>query len=144
MPETGPPPLPISAPASHAVPEKQCTLCGKAAVVHWLRRPTEAELASLIALVQDRRARDLEPADPQLPPTGAVLLPKPEECTTAVFACADHAITLDAATRIHQAICTAPSARDLPGCDCTPEPTPLLAPGATAVDIAAVLPPGWS
>ncbi|MEU8552327.1 hypothetical protein AB0C81_36075 [Streptomyces roseoverticillatus] len=70
-------------------------------------------------------------------------MPQPEDCTTMVFACAKHAIGLDAAARIHRAACTAPSARDLPGCDCTPEPVPPPIPEPTAADVAALLSPGW-
>lgn len=40
-----------------------------------------------------------------------------------VFACGDHAITLDAAARTHQPEC-APVLKNLPSCGCTPEPLP--------------------
>ncbi|MFF4403821.1 hypothetical protein [Streptomyces sp. NPDC001404] len=114
-------PQPMPAPSPMAGPV--CRLCGERAVVHWQRRLTEAEFAAHLTL---------EHAAVQA------------EYTTVVFACAAHAITLDAAARVHQATCTAPSARDLPGCDCTPEPAPPPDPEPTAADVAAVLPPGWS
>lgn len=119
-------PQPMPAPSPMAGPV--CGLCGERAVVHWQRRLTEIEFAAHLMREQERHD----------------LVVQADECTTVVFACAAHAIALDAAARIHQAACSAPSARDLPGCDCTPEPTPPPDPEPTTADVTAVLPPGWS
>ncbi|KAB7850136.1 hypothetical protein [Streptomyces mobaraensis] len=109
----------------------------------WQRRLTDAEFAAHSAWEQDRRDRAALLADPQQPPAFGPM-PQPEECTTQVFACADHALSLDAAARIHRATCTAPAAADLPDCDCVPEPAPSAEPETTADNFAAVLPPGWN
>ncbi|WP_367134445.1 MULTISPECIES: hypothetical protein [Streptomyces] len=130
-----PTPPPVSGPV--------CRLCAQRAVVSWQRRLTDEEFTAHLAWEQDRRDRVLQLADPQLPVPIFGPMPRPEECTTTVFACGDHAIELDAAARVHRATCTAPSVRDVPGCDCTPEPAPPPDPEPTAADIAAVLPPGW-
>ncbi|MEV4438507.1 hypothetical protein AB0K09_05710 [Streptomyces sp. NPDC049577] len=103
---------------------------------------TEAEFADHLAWEQGRRDRAMLLGDPQQQPDFGPM-PRPSDCTTTVFACAEHAIGLEAAARIHQATCTAPAPEDLPGCDCTPElvPTPD---GDPAPDIAVALPPGWA
>jgi hypothetical protein len=49
---------------------------------------------------------------------------------------------MDAAALIHAKGCTAPSAADLPGCDCTPEPLP--APAMAAAAAASRLPEHWT
>lgn len=59
----------------------------------------------------------------------------------AVFACTDHAITLDLAALVHQPTCTAPNLANLPLCDCTPEPAP--APEPLMQDVRANLPASW-
>lgn len=58
----------------------------------------------------------------------------------AVFACAEHAIDLEAAARIHTEDCSAPHPEHLPACDCTPEPLPTAAPTPPPV----TLPTGWT
>ena len=117
-----------------------CTACGEAAVVNWQRRPTEQELADLIATEQERRAQLLLLADPQLPPPEFGPLPTADGMTRTVYACAQHAITMDAASRIHASTCTAPNTANLPGCDCTPEPLP---PPEPTISLAQVLPDHW-
>ncbi|MFI0914217.1 hypothetical protein [Streptomyces abikoensis] len=111
--------------------------------MNWQRRLTERELAAHLAWEQDRRDRALQLADPQLPVPDFGPTPRPDECTTTVFACSRHAITLEAAAHVHRAACTAPTEADLPGCDCVPEPTPQPDIEPHATDVAQVLPPGW-
>lgn len=108
-----------------------CRSCGAPAVVHWQRRLTEAEIAAEQKIEQDRRNETALLADSQLP--APVFPPMPDflDATTVVFGCAQHAISIDAATRIHQAACT--------GCDCTPEPAPPPDPEPET----PALPPGW-
>lgn len=114
------PPLPEPVtPAATAGPV--CAACGDQAVVHWRRRPTEAELAEYVAAEQARRADVLALADPQLPKPQFGPLPTAHDMTRTVYSCGPHAITLDGASRIHQSTCTAPAETDLPGCSCTPE-----------------------
>ncbi|MGW2520452.1 hypothetical protein ACWC09_26255 [Streptomyces sp. NPDC001617] len=114
-----PSPTPTPAPTTPL-----CTGCGLEAVVHWRRRPTDSELTELVAAEQSRRDEMLLLADPQLPPPAFPPLPATDNTTITVYACAAHAITLDAATHTHQGTCTAPNEAHLPGCDCTPEPHP--------------------
>jgi hypothetical protein len=92
--------------------------------VHWLRRPTDDELAEVVKAEQDRRNQILLLADPQLPAPVFGPLPSAEGMTRTVYACGPHAITMDAAALIHASSCTAPNDADLPGCDCTPEALP--------------------
>lgn len=94
-----------------------CSACGSAAVVQWRRRPTVAELAELTAA--------------QVP-----------DATRAVYACGAHAISVDLAAHVHAAECTAPDAKNLPGCDCTPEPIPVVA--APMDQPTVTLPTGWT
>ncbi|MBB4893549.1 hypothetical protein FHS39_002580 [Streptomyces olivoverticillatus] len=117
-----------------------CGLCGVRAVVHWQRRLTSAEFAAHLALEEQRRDERLRLADPEQPVPGFGPLPRTAECTTPVYACAVHAIGLDAAALIHQSTCTAPNPVHLPGCDCTPEPAPPVDPESTRV----VLPDHWT
>lgn len=142
-PSPGTPPLPApAAPATPAGPA--CTACGNEAVVHWRRRPTSDELAELVATEQARRNEVLTLADPQLPTPQFGPLPTADGMTRTVYACAPHAITLDAASRIHTSGCTAPNQADLPGCDCTPETLPD-APLETPDDGAlSRLPASWT
>ncbi|GAA3267777.1 hypothetical protein [Streptomyces lavendulae] len=100
----------------------RCGLCGGPAVVQWQRRLTETEFADYLSLIQDRRDNQLLLADPDQPPPDLGPLPDPSDCTRSVYACAQHAITLDAAARVHTQTCTAPAESDLPGCNCAPEP----------------------
>ncbi|MCI3277644.1 hypothetical protein [Streptomyces cylindrosporus] len=124
--------LPAPTPAPPAMPSGPvCAACGEPAVVHWQRRPTDDELAELVAAEQSRRDERLLLADPQLPAPQFGPLPTAGDTTRIVHACAEHAIGLEAAALIHQATCTAPAAgpRDklrvdadeVPVCDCTPE-----------------------
>ena len=101
-----------------------CAACGIEAVVHWRRRPTDDELAELAATEQARRDELLLLADPQQPAPQFGPLPTADDTTRTVYACASHAIGLDAASLIHQATCSAPNEQHLPGCDCTPEALP--------------------
>ncbi|MFI2078690.1 hypothetical protein [Streptomyces triculaminicus] len=120
-----------------------CGLCGASAIVHWQRRLTDAEFAAHLEWETGRRERALALTDPQAPPPDFGPLPLPQGCTTTVFACAAHAIALDAAAQIHAKDCTAPSTSDLPGCNCTPEP-PQPDPEPDTPDGSVVLPPGWT
>ncbi|RLU81113.1 hypothetical protein CTZ27_33265 [Streptomyces griseocarneus] len=110
----------------------------------WQRRLADKEFASHLAWERDRRARAVQLADPQMPEPAFGPMPQPETCTITVFACVEHAITLDSAARVHRATCTAPSANDLPGCDCEPEPVSPPDPDPAVSDVGVVLPPGWS
>ncbi|MGK5728935.1 hypothetical protein [Streptomyces sp. URMC 124] len=135
--------------SSHAVPASEppplsgpaCQLCGAPAVVHWQRRLTKEEFTAHLTWEQERRDRARELADPQYPAPDFGPLPTPQECTTSVFACAAHAITLDAAALVHRDTCTAPSPSGLTGCDCTPESPPAREPEPGA---SGGLPPAWS
>lgn len=101
-----------------------CATCPDKAVVNWQRRPTDVELADVVAAEQSRREQLLLLADPQLPAPEFGPLPTADGMTRTVYACGSHAITMDAAARIHASTCTAPNDADLPGCDCTPEAPP--------------------
>ncbi|WP_439947176.1 hypothetical protein [Streptomyces sp. BBFR109] len=118
-----------------------CAFCGEGAVVQWRRRPTDDEVAEVVAVEQERRKELLRLADPQLPAPSFGPLPTAGDMTRTVYACAGHAISLEAAARIHASACTAPNDADLPGCDCTPEPLPE----STPVDAGPVseLPEQW-
>ncbi|MBM9504531.1 hypothetical protein [Actinacidiphila acididurans] len=118
----------------------ECTLCGAPALVQWFRRPTPTERSDHVALVQAQRNERAALADPQQPPDYGPL-PTEAETTVPVYACAEHAITLDAAAQVHAADCTAPHPTDLPGCSCTPEPAPTDAAPPAPV---AELPPHWA
>lgn len=117
----------------------ECALCGEAAIVNWQRRLTPAEIAEAQAAERERRDQALLLADPQLPPPDFGPLPDCADWTRAVYACAAHGITLDAAALVHQATCTAPQPADLPGCDCTPETRPDSPPDPPPPE----LPTGW-
>jgi hypothetical protein len=118
-----------------------CGACPGPAVVQWQRRPTDAELAVLVAAEMDRRLEIRAAAGPDqpLPPFGP--LPTAADTTVAAWGCAGHAITLDVAAQIHAADCQAPHPDHLPGCNCDPEPHPepeeLGGPKVT-------LPTGWT
>lgn len=99
-----------------------CAACDGTAVVQWLRRPTDDETDDAVRVEQERRDRIVLLADPQLPAPTFPPLPTGDDLVHTVYACASHAITLDAAALIHASTCTAPNGADLPGCDCTPEP----------------------
>ncbi|MDX3245842.1 hypothetical protein [Streptomyces sp. ME18-1-4] len=116
---------PVSEPVAPAPPTgPTCAACDTEAVVHWRRRPTDDELAGLVAAEQSRRDQVLLLADPQLAAPVFPPFPTGDDMTRTVYACAAHAISLDAAARIHAGACSAPAEADLPGCDCTPEPLP--------------------
>lgn len=112
--------------------QSSCNACPEDLVVQWQRRPTDVEVAGLVAAEQERRALVLALADPAMPPPVFGPLPDAEATTIAVFACADHAISLDAAACIHSADCPAPHPDRLLDCGCDPEPhpgpQPLIAP----------------
>lgn len=91
------------------------TSCPTAAVVHWTRLLTAAELAAIPVEQQN--------SDMQL----------------MVFACSTHAITLDLAAQIHQSNCSGPNSASLPACDCTPGPATSLTPGPDVTTLAS----GW-
>ncbi|MFI5814841.1 hypothetical protein ACIA7S_28280 [Streptomyces sp. NPDC051643] len=112
-------PLPAVLPAQLA-----CVACGGDALVSWQRRPTETEVADVVAAEKDRRAERLLLADPDLPPPEFGPLPTADGMTRTVYACGQHAIDLDAAALVHTSSCTAPNPANLPGCDCTPETPP--------------------
>jgi hypothetical protein len=138
-PEFPPDPVPVQpAPTGPA-----CAACGNAAVVHWLRRPKDDELAAVVQAEKDRRAEQLLLADPQLPTPEFPPLPTADGMTRTVYACGPHAITLEAAARIHRSSCTAPHEGDLPGCDCTPEPLPDPAPEPAEDEPDSRLPAHW-
>lgn len=114
--------------------------CTADPVAQWSRRLTPAELDAEIAAEMGRRAQilalaDLDGPEPDLGPP-----PTSDDWTAAVHACGPHAITLDAATRIHQPTC-APDEAKLPACGCTPEQPadPVTPPGQDGV----TLPTGW-
>jgi hypothetical protein len=120
-----------------------CAACGADAIVNWLRRPTEAEVADVIAAEVERRAVLLTLADPQLPPPEFGPLPTGDGMTRTIYACGPHAISLDGASLVHASSCTAPAnTAILPACDCTPEPSvPSPADDATP---PAQLPDHWT
>ena len=118
-----------------------CRACGGQAVVIWRRRPTDDELAEQAAAEQARREQTLLLADPQLPAPEFPPLPATDDTTLTMYACADHAITLDAATLIHAGTCTAPNDTGMHGCDCTPEPHPEPEPDPDPAD--SRLPAYW-
>jgi hypothetical protein len=107
-----------------------CGACGETAVVNWQRRATDDELAEHVAAEQSRRDQVLLLADPQLPPPVFPPLPTGDDMTRTLYACADHAIDMDAAARIHASACTAPNEVGQHGCDCSPEPHPQPDPAA--------------
>lgn len=111
-----------------------CNACGADAVVQWQRRPTETELADFTAVEQDRQT------DLGLPPEEH-RLPTAADTVIAVFACADHAVHIDLAARVHAATCRAPHDGHLPGCDCEPEPLPEPDQGTQEM---VTLPTGWT
>jgi hypothetical protein len=112
--------------------------------VHWRRRPTDDELAELVAAERVRRDELLLLADPRLPAPQFGPLPTAEGVTRTVYACGPHAITLEAASRTHQSSCTAPNDADLPDCDCTPEALPESAATTSAESEApSRLPAHW-
>ena len=101
-----------------------CGACRLPAVVNWRRRPTPAELAHHVHAEKGRREEALLLADPQQPAPVFPPLPTADDTTITVYACADHAIDIDAAALIHHGACTAPNQDGIDGCDCTPEPHP--------------------
>jgi hypothetical protein len=131
-------PAPV-APDTAELTAPPCDACGGPSIVHWLRRLTPEEVAEQQAKEQARRDRLSLLADPQQPPLEFGPLPDCADWTHAVYGCLTHYITKDAAARVHQATCTAPSPAGVPACDCTPEPSPAPDPDPTP----APLPPGW-
>jgi hypothetical protein len=136
------PAAPVAEPATPVGPV--CGACGDTAVVNWRRRPTEDELAEVIAAEQSRREQVVLLADPQQPAPEFGPLPSGDDMTRTLYACADHAIGLDAAALIHASTCTAPNEVGQHGCDCTPEPPPQpVAPPEQEAQAAARLPDHW-
>jgi hypothetical protein len=137
------PAAPVAEPAMPAGPV--CGACGNTAVVNWRRRPTEAELAEVIATEQSRREQILLLADPQQPAPVFPPLPSGDDMTRTLYACADHAIGMDTAALIHASSCTAPNEVGQHGCDCTPEPHPKpdLSPEQEEQAAASRLPAHW-
>ncbi|MEV8480346.1 hypothetical protein AB0435_34170, partial [Streptomyces sp. NPDC051173] len=82
--------------------------------------------------------------DPQQPAPDFGPLPQADDCTTPVYACATHAITLEPAALIHHSTCTAPDTQDLPGCNCTPEPALVPDPVPHPEGRPDALPPEWT
>jgi hypothetical protein len=115
--------------------------CGAEAVVHWYRRPTDAELAQLVAVETARREQIKAESDPELPPPVFPALPSVADTVQAVYACAPHALTLDLAARVHASSCAGPKAAALPQCGCTPEALP--APSEPVPANNPALPAGW-
>ena len=111
-----------------------CAACGAAAVVHWQRRLTADEIAQQQAIEQERRREIALLADPDQPPPLFPPMPDYLDAATVVYSCAQHSISLDAASLTHQATCSAP-----PACDCTPEAVPDPEPDPDPV----ILPAGW-
>lgn len=138
------PPIIEPAPAAPTAPPTPtgpfCATCPDRAVVNWRRRPTDDELAEVVAVEQSRRDHVLLLADPQLPAPEFGPLPTADGMTRTVYACGSHAITMDAAALVHASACTAPDEDDLPGCDCTPEPHPADPPEEAP---ASTLPDHW-
>ncbi|MEU5596684.1 hypothetical protein [Streptomyces sp. NPDC020298] len=118
------PPTHAPAPPAPMLVGPVCAACGAEAVVHWLRRPMDDELAAVIATERGRREQLMRVADPQLPAPVFGPPPSGDDMTVTVYACSPHAITLEAAAHIHASSCTAPNEVDLPSCDCTPEVRP--------------------
>lgn len=97
--------------------------CTNPAAFQWQRRPTDAELAPIVAAeVQWREEISALYPDYAQPDFGP--LPDATNTTVPVYACQIHEIDLDLACHVHQSVCTAPNPANLPGCDCTPEPLP--------------------
>lgn len=116
-----------------------CGHCGARALVQWARRPTDAEHAVIMGAHQRLAADALAAAGPGGPMPVIGPAPTAESSTVAVYACAVHAIHVDAAARVHAAGCSAPHPDRLPQCDCTPEPLPEpVDPHPTVT-----LPTGW-
>lgn len=116
----------LAAPAAPGRPGPTCHAadCTEPPLVQWQRRLTDHELAVEHAIIRGRQnaaylMRDTQLPDPVFPP-----LPGPEDFTTAVYACGEHAIGIDAAARIHQAHCAGPDGDQLPECGCEPEALP--------------------
>ncbi|MGW2692321.1 hypothetical protein ACWC3Y_10720 [Streptomyces sp. NPDC001296] len=120
-----PEPVPLAPPLQPSpTPGCSCTGCAERPLVQWQRRPTEAELAEVVAAEQSRRDQILAAADPQQPEPAFGPLPTQQDVLIAVFACGGHAIGMDLAALVHGPDCTAPDPALLPGCNCIPEPPP--------------------
>ncbi|MFJ8345034.1 hypothetical protein ACIQ9J_01395 [Streptomyces sp. NPDC094153] len=110
--------------------------------MQWQRRPTDDEIDAAITVEQSRRDYARQMADPQAPAPDFGPLPTGNDTTIAVYACGQHAISMDAAARVHASSCTAPNDADLPDCDCTPEPLPQQA-AEEPTPAASELPAHW-
>ena len=110
--------------------------CGQPAVVQWSRRPTPDELDAIVGVEQDKRNEAVLLADPALPVPDFGPLPSSTMTTITLYACAGHAVSLDAASLVHTSACAAP-----PVCTCTPEQVVTTDPVLTT---PVVLPADWS
>jgi len=111
--------------ATASAPGCGFTGCSNPGEVQWRRRLTPDELDALIH---------------QDPPVAGPV-PTAETTTRAVYACGQHAIGMDLAGHVHAATCTAPEAKQLPGCGCTPEPVPVG--NGPTVQPTVTLSTGW-
>jgi hypothetical protein len=109
--------------------------------VGWSRRLTDDETAAVVEAEEKRRAWEIMLADPELGPPEFGPMPTGEGMTAPVYGCLDHAIGIEAASRIHEATCTAPNPAQLPDCDCTTE-TPAYEP--LEAEDARPLPDTWA
>lgn len=140
-PEPPPGPGPVEAPQPAPFvplppsPTPGCSTCGDKPIAQWRRRPTADELAALVAAEEARRAEAILLADPQQPQPVFPPLPTADDTTMAVYGCAQHAIHIDAAARIHGPDCS--------GCDCDPEPLPPPTP-VPGSEPTITLPNGWT
>ena len=139
-----PAPLPVEEPTPPLSSGPTCGACGGMAVVNWRRRPTDDELAEVVAAEQSRRDQILLLADPQLPEPAFPPLPTGDDMTRTLYACAAHAIALDEAARIHASNCTAPNEAGMGGCDCTPEPLPGPEVRRVVEPAESLLPSHWT
>lgn len=120
----GPQLEPIPAPAIQTGPV--CERCLAPAIAQWQRRLTDVELGVELAREQQRRHMAFVLRDQQLPDPDFGPLPTGADFTRAVYACGDHAISQEDATRVHQADCSGPHGDHAPHpqCSCEPEPLP--------------------
>jgi hypothetical protein len=140
-PKPDPTPTPAVEAVAPAAPTGPiCGTCGDTAVVNWRRRLTGDELAEHVRLEQERREQALLLADKQLPSPVFPPLPDGSDDTRTVYACAEHAITMDDAALVHEARCTAPNEDGMRGCDCTAEAPPEA---ASELPPALALPDHW-
>ena len=122
VPYLGPPPTVRTDLVCHA------TTCSETPLVHWQRRLTADEVDIEHAIERHKRDGWLELRDVEQPMPDYGPLPDPSSYSYLVYACADHAIDMDAAGLVHQNTCAGPDSDALPLCDCDPEPAPAPRP----------------